>query len=307
MSNRRKFIQQLTAASFGLGLTGKSIDLLADEGLKTLTILHTNDVHCHIDPFPEKHSFFKGRGGLARMSSLVTRIRREQSNVLLLDAGDMFQGTPYFNYYKGELILKVMTEMGYDASTLGNHEFDNGLKGIADVIDYAGFPLVCSNYDFSNTPLVNTFPDYLIFRKDGIKVGIYGLGIELDGLVSQSNYGDAVYLDPVKVAQEKEAYLKNERGCDLVICLSHLGLEYKEAKISDKLLAKQTHFTDLIIGGHTHSFLDAPLELKNADGNRIVVNQAGWGGMALGRIDFLFDRTKRQAAGLVAQNISTSL
>ncbi|MGQ7869371.1 bifunctional metallophosphatase/5'-nucleotidase [Sunxiuqinia sp. sy24] len=305
MSSRRKFIRDLVGASAGLGMINLPADLLAKQDLVSLSVLHTNDIHCHIDPFPEDHSVYQGRGGLARLSGLINQIRQTEKNVLLFDAGDMFQGTPYFNYYKGELILKLMSEMGYDAGTLGNHEFDNGLEGIQNVIDFADFPLVCSNYNFSNTRLLDTFPDYTIYRKSGIKVGVYGLGIELDGLVSEQNYMETVYLDPVKIALEKEAFLNNEKGCDLVICLSHLGLKMRDAKISDTLLAAQTHHTNLIIGGHTHSFLDSPLGLKNADGKQIIVNQAGWGGMVLGRIDFIFDQNKKEEPQILSQNIPT--
>ena len=304
MSSRRKFIRNLVGASAGLGLVQLPNDLFASQDLVKLTILHTNDIHCHIDPFPIDDPEYHGKGGMARMAALINRIKAEDENVLLFDAGDMFQGTPYFNYYKGELILKVMSKMGYDASTLGNHEFDNGLEGIENHLDYASFPLVNSNYDFSNTILLDRFPQYAIFRKNGIKVGIYGLGIEMDGLVSKKNYKETIYNDPVQVALEKESFLKNEKECELVICLSHLGLEYKETKISDKLLAAQTHHTDLIIGGHTHTFLDAPLELKNADGNRIIVNQAGWAGLVLGRIDFIFDKNKKEEKSILAQNIN---
>ncbi|KOH43634.1 2',3'-cyclic-nucleotide 2'-phosphodiesterase [Sunxiuqinia dokdonensis] len=306
MNSRRKFIRDLVGASAGLGLVHLPADLLAKQDLVSLSILHTNDIHCHIDPFPKDHSVYQGRGGLARLSGLINQIRKTEKNVLLFDAGDMFQGTPYFNYYKGELILKVMSEMGYDAGMIGNHEFDNGMDGIEESIGFAKFPLVCSNYDFSKTRLYDTFPTYNIYRKNGIKVGVYGLGVELDGLVGAQNYLETEYLDPVKVALEKELFLKKEKGCDLVICLSHLGLQYKEQKISDRLLAAETHYTDLIIGGHTHSFLDSPLKLKNADGNRILVNQAGWGGMVLGRIDFIFDRHKKEDKQILSQNIPVS-
>ncbi len=306
MNSRRKFIRDLVGASAGLGMMHLPADLLAKQDLVSMSILHTNDIHSHIDPFPEDHSIYQGRGGLARLSGLVNRIREAERNVLLFDAGDMFQGTPYFNYYKGELILKVMSEMGYDAGMIGNHEFDNGLDGIEKSIDFANFPLVCSNYDFSKTRLYDTFPDHTIYRKNGIKVGVYGLGIELEGLVGAQQYLETEYKDPVKVALEKELFLKNEKDCDLVICLSHLGLQYKEAKISDTLLASETHHTDLIIGGHTHSFLDSPMELKNAEGKRILVNQAGWGGMVLGRIDFIFDRNKKEEKQILSQNIPVS-
>lgn len=304
MSSRRRFIRTLVGASAGLSMLNWPRDLLANDDFVKLTILHTNDIHTHIDPFSENDPMYAGQGGLARMSALINRIRREEGNVLLLDAGDMFQGTPYFNYYKGELILKVMSKMGYDASTLGNHEFDNGLEGIDNHVDYANFPIVNSNYDFSNTILLDRFPEYVIFRKNGIKVGIYGLGIELNGLVSKKNYKETIYNDPVKVALQQEEFLKKEKGCDLVICLSHLGLEFDEPKISDKTLAPQTHYTDLIVGGHTHTFLDAPLELKNADGKRIIINQVGWAGLMLGRIDFIFNKNKKEDKSIVAWNLN---
>ncbi len=303
MNNRRKFIKQIAGMSAGIALANIPDTLFAQEDLVRLSVLHTNDIHCHIDPFPESDPSYSGRGGLARLSGLIGKIRNENENTLLLDAGDMFQGTPYFNYYKGKLILKVMSEMGYEASTIGNHEFDNGLEGINSSIDSARFPVISSNYDFTQTILYDRFVKYNIYRKGDVKVGVYGLGIELKGLVSEKNYDETVYLDPVKIALEMESFLKMEKKCDLVICLSHLGLSYKENKISDKLLAAETHFTDLIIGGHTHTFLDKPLELRNADGKRVIVNQAGWGGLALGRIDFILDKNRKSTPVVYSQNI----
>ncbi|MGQ8336310.1 bifunctional metallophosphatase/5'-nucleotidase [Sunxiuqinia sp. A32] len=304
--SRRKFIRNLLTASAGISLLNYPEELLAKEDLLQLTIFHTNDIHCHIDPLSEDHSFYKGRGGMASLSGLIKKLREQNPNSLLLDAGDFYQGTPYFNYYKGELIVKVMSKIGYDASTIGNHEFDNGLEGMYEPLYNSNFPYVCSNYDFTNTMLYGRFPDYVIYRRGGVKVGLYGLGIELNGLVSPKNYLETVYNDPVEVALEKENFLRNEKKCDLVICLSHLGLEYKNSKISDKKLAALTRHTDLIIGGHTHTFLDKPLELKNANGERIIVNQAGWGGMVLGKIDFLFGRNKKEKPVVIAQNMSTS-
>lgn len=306
MNNRRKFIRQLIGASAGISLVHLPDHLFAQEELIRLTILHTNDIHCQIDPFPATDPSFGGQGGLARLSALVNKIRQENDNMMLLDAGDMFQGTSYFNFYKGELILKIMSEMGYDASTLGNHEFDNGLKDLNRDLDYAKFPHISSNYDFSQTILYDRFSKYEIFRRNGVKIGIYGLGVELKGLVSEKNYEGTLYKDPVKVALEMESFLKNEKKCDLVICLSHLGLEYKENKISDKTLAAQTHLTDLIIGGHTHTFLDKPLELKNAKGKKIIVNQVGWGGLVLGRIDFIFNLSEKNKPVIFSQNTSLS-
>lgn len=303
MNSRRKFLKKIAGASAAVALTGLSKDLLAKKDLVSLSIVHTNDIHCHIDPFPETDPSYAGRGGLARLSALIKGIRQENDNILLVDAGDMFQGTPYFNFYKGELIMKVMTKMGYEASTIGNHEFDNGLEGIEQSLKYAGFPLICSNYDFSQTILRNRFPKYRIFNKNGVRVGLYGLGVEMAGLVAEKNYGETRYLDPVSTAQKLEAFLKKERNCDLVVCLSHLGLKYRENKISDTLLAAETSMTDLIIGGHTHTYLQEPLQLKNAKGNRIIVNQAAWAGLILGRIDFILDRARKEESLSLARNI----
>jgi len=306
MNSRRKFLKNIAGTAAGLSLAGIPKDLFAREDLVSLSILHTNDIHCHIDPFPEADPSYSGRGGLARMSALIKEIKSANDNILLVDAGDMFQGTPYFNFYKGELIMKVMTKMGYEASTIGNHEFDNGLEGIEQSLPYAGFPLICSNYDFSQTILRNRFPAYKTFNKNGIKIGIYGLGVELAGLVAENNYGETRYLDPVATAKKMESFLKNEKKCELVVCLSHLGLKYRENKISDTLLAAETSMTDLIIGGHTHSYLKEPLQLKNAKGNRIIVNQVAWAGLVLGRIDFILDKAGKEEPLAYLQNIWTT-
>lgn len=293
MSNRRKFIQQLAFGSAGILAAQYPGSLYAKTDFARISILHTNDMHCHIEPFPESDSRNGGKGGMTRLSGLIEQLKAENQNTFLFDAGDMFQGTPYFNYYKGELMLKMMSKMGYDAGTIGNHEFDNGLEGIKNVLSYANFPILSSNYDFTNTILDGSFESYKILQKEDIRIGLYALGIELDGLVSKKNFGETVYLDPVKKAQEMELFLKMEKKCDLVICLSHLGLEYKEQKVSDKILAGETSHTDLIIGGHTHSFLKDAIQLKNAKGKPIVINQVGFGALYLGKIDFIFDRDKK--------------
>ena len=304
MSNRRTFLKQsvLGGGALTLGLFPK--ELFASGELLRLTVMHTNDMHCHIDPFPESDAQYAGRGGMVRLASLVAKCRAENPNMLLLDAGDMFQGTPYFNYFKGDIMLKLMSRMGYDTGTIGNHEFDNGLEGIASALKFAKYPIVSSNYDFSDTIMSGLVKDYLILKKEGIKIGIYGLGIELDGLVGKLNYGNTRYLDPLATALKMERLLKIDHSCDLVICLSHLGLSYENNKISDTTLAPQTKYTDLIVGGHTHSFLDKPLELKNVDGKLILVNQAGWAALAAGKIDFIFDRTgKKKAFTAVVNNL----
>lgn len=305
MLNRRSFLKNLGAGFAGISLGAVPCDLFARDELVTLTIMHTNDMHCHIEPFSGGSERYEGKGGLARIAQLVKEQRQVNPHTLLFDAGDMFQGTPYFNYFKGELMLKTMTAVGYDLGTIGNHEFDNGLKGIYDPLPNAGFPLVNSNYDFSNTILAGKFPRYKIFKRDGIKVGVYGLGIEFDGLVSAKNYGDTVFNEPLKTALEMERFLKLEQECDWVVCLSHLGLRYKGKQVSDMLLAAETSMTDLILGGHTHSYLKEPMRLKNKQGQEVIVNQAWWGGLVVGKIDIVFGRDTGKKQAVFAEVLLT--
>jgi 5'-nucleotidase len=301
--NRRYFLKNLSAGTAGIALGTMPLQSFAADDFVTITILHTNDIHSHIEPFEGTNARYAGKGGLAQISGLAKNIRKKNPNTLLFDAGDMFQGTPYFNYFKGELILKLMSAAGYDAGTIGNHEFDNGLEGLLEPLPHAKFPIINSNYDFSDTILAGKFPRWKIFRKAGIKVGVYGLGVELDGLVSKMHFGNTVYHNPVKVAGEMENFLKNEKKCDLVVCLSHLGLRYKEEKVSDTVIAAETSFTDLIIGGHTHTYLEEPLTLKNKQGKPVIVNIAWWGGLMMGQIDFVFERARRKKETVLAQNI----
>jgi len=304
MFNRRTFLKQSILGGGALSLGLFPNELFASGQLVRLTVMHTNDMHCHIDPFPNSNAEYSGRGGMVRLASLIAKSRAENPNMILLDAGDMFQGTPYFNFFKGDLMLKLMSKMGYDGGTIGNHEFDNGLEGIVSALKYAKFPIVSSNYDFSDTILSGLVMNHHILHKSGIKIGIYALGIELDGLVDKSNYGNTRYSDPVTVALKMEQMLKKDHHCDLVICLSHLGFSYQHNKISDSTLAPQTQYTDLIIGGHTHTFLDTPLELKNKDQKLILINQAGWAALAAGKIEFIFDRTgKKKTFSALVNNL----
>jgi 5'-nucleotidase len=284
---RRSFVQK------GILLTGATIiapSLIAQTSnekkkVKQLTILHTNDTHSTIEPFPANHSKFPGKGGVVNRFNLIQKIRSEEENVLLLDAGDIFQGTPYFNMFGGVIEMKVMSKMGYDAATMGNHDFDGGMDGFLKAKEYADFPFLCSNYDFSETILKNQTQDLLIKEIGGLKVGIFGIGVELKGLVPDDKFGETVYLDPMSTANRVALELK-KKGCDLIICLSHLGYQYESDKISDLKLAAATKNIHLIIGGHTHTFLDKPTEVKNSEGQIVLVNQVGWGGIHLGRIDF---------------------
>lgn len=286
---RRDFLKKSvygTIAVIGLG----KYNAFAKKDATKITILHTNDVHSHIDPFPDNDPKYPGLGGAARRAALVKKIRSEEKNVLLLDAGDIYQGTYYFNKYGGELELKIMSQMGYDATTIGNHDFDNGLDGILSKLQFANFPFLCANYDFSDTAMNGKTSAYKIFEKEGVKIGVFGLGIELEGLVDKKNYGATKYLDPMVKAAETAIHLKKEKKCDVIICLSHLGFKYAEKKISDVEFAKQSRYIDLIIGGHTHTFLDKPLVSKNRDGKDVCVAQVGWAGIKLGRIDIYLDK-----------------
>jgi 5'-nucleotidase len=218
-------------------------------------------------------------------------VREENPNTLLFDAGDIFQGTPYFNYFGGELEFKMMSRLGYDASTIGNHDFDNGIGGLEKQLPHAKFDFIISNYDFSNTIMDARTQPFKIFEVAGIKIGVFGLGIELEGLVDKALFKETKYLDPVEISQDMVDILKNEKKCDLVIALSHLGYNYRNSpnRISDLTLAKKIQGVNLIIGGHTHTFLKKPTIVRNASDENMLVNQVGCWGVQVGRIDFEFD------------------
>lgn len=285
---RRQFIKRSMQATALLTASSFPFESFAASH-RDLCILHTNDVHSRLDPFPMDGGKYAGLGGVVNRERLVTQIRSAESNVLLLDAGDMFQGTPYYNLYKGKAELEMMSLLDYDAGTIGNHDFDNGIEALAENLQYAKFPLVNSNYDLGKTPLNDKIPEYKILRKQGLKIGILGLGIQLDGLVLKKLYGNTIYQEPIYHANRMAAYLKNTKKCDYIICLSHLGYRYKSLKkISDVRLAQESENIDLIIGGHTHTFLNEPTALQNKKGKQILVNQVGWAGINLGKINVKF-------------------
>lgn len=292
-SNRRQFLKLFgTAAVIG----GLAPEAFAKPKSTNLTILHTNDVHSRLDPFPMDGSRNAGRGGIVRRATLIEQIRKQQPNVLLFDAGDLFQGTPYFNLYKGEPEVQAMNRMRYDASTIGNHDFDGGMDNMVMQFGKAGFPFLIANYDFKNTAMNGRTEPYRIFKKDGLKIGVFGLGIKPEGLIPKELYRETVYMDPVETANGVAAVLRNDKKCDYVICLSHLGYQYNDANVSDRVLASRTRHIDLIIGGHTHTFLEAPVHVLNQDGLPVLINQVGFAGIYLGRIDLLFEQGKAKFA-----------
>ncbi|MGB3007604.1 MAG: metallophosphatase [Chitinophagaceae bacterium] len=291
MLNRKKFIRQ-AALSAGAMLAGPSI-IRAAEYLSPvkLTILHTNDTHSRLEPFPMDGGRNQGLGGIAGRAKLINQIRQEEEHVLLLDAGDIFQGTPYFNIYKGEPEIKAMTALGYDACTIGNHDFDAGMENLATQLDrHANFPMLVNNYDFSGTPMENKTKPYKIFKKGKLKIGVFGVSIEGRGLIPDNLFGATKYLDPIQKSNETAEILKKDEHCDMIICLSHLGYKYQDNKVSDEVLAKESANIDLIIGGHTHTFLDDPVKYKNKKGEDIIINQVGFAGIILGRLDFEFSK-----------------
>ncbi|GAA4362351.1 metallophosphatase [Hymenobacter saemangeumensis] len=292
---RREFLRNSLLGTAGLtvlGSLGRTAE--AAKGPVRLTILHTNDMHSRIEPFPDNGGQWAGMGGMAKRAALIKDIRAKEANVLLLDSGDIFQGTPYFNFFGGELEYKLMTQMGYDASTLGNHDFDNGLEGLARQLPHAGFPFLIANYDFSKTPLAGRFQPYKVFEKQGVRIGVFGIGIEMAGLVADKNFGQTQYLDPIGTSRKMVTQLRGPEKCDLVICLSHLGYKYESEKIDDQKLAARVAGIDLILGGHTHTFMEAPEPIESPGGHKTLINQVGWSGINLGRLDFEFTPGSRR-------------
>lgn len=290
--NRREFLKfTLGAATTVYGLNSYAQNnLLLEKGFTKLTILYTNDQHSRIEPFPENDAKYPGEGGFAKRASMIEKIRSEDKNVLLLDAGDIFQGTPYFNYYHGEIEYKLMTLMQYDAVTFGNHDFDLGCENIVTQMPHAGFDFINCNYDFNDTALAKNkkISPYKIYKKGPLKIGVLGVGIDLENLVDIKYTKGIIYNDPITKANEIASTLKNEEKCDYVICLSHLGYKYDTNKVSDLALAERSKNIDLIIGGHTHTFLETPQIALNSIGKEVQITQVGWAGIWLGKIEVFF-------------------
>jgi len=313
---RRRFVRLAGAAAMGTlplpewlrGGEGEGAGLRRTGGVHTgsledlapmpdeirLVILHTNDTHSRIDPFPMDGGPFQGLGGVARRMSLIRRVRDHHPNVLVLDSGDIFQGTPYFNFFGGEIEFASMSAMGYDAATLGNHDFDNGVEGLAAVMPLAEFDFVSANYDVEGSPLEARVRPWVIHDVGGVRVGIFGLGVAFEGLVLPPNHLGARYTDPLVAAHRSVTELR-ERGCSLVTCLSHLGYRYRGDQPSDTVLAREVEGIDLILGGHSHTFMDEPDVYVQADGRSTLVNQVGWGGMRLGRVDVVMGPVPRES------------
>ncbi len=295
MESRRSFLKKLAIGGGLLSVNAFPFEALAAQDF-VLTVLHTNDTHSRLEPFPKDDKNYPGQGGIVARAAAIEAVRKQQEHVLLLDAGDIFQGTPYFNEYKGEAEIKAMSMMGYDCATMGNHDFDIGIDGFLKQLPHAKFPFVVANYDFSKTALYQKVKPYIVIKKGPLRIGVFGLGVQLYGLVPKENYKGIWYNDPITTAIDVVYKLRRKEHCDLVICLSHLGHSYTTNKVSDLVLAANTQDIDLIIGGHTHTFLDEPVVVQNRVGKPVLVNQVGWAGLRLGRIDFIFNAQKKLKA-----------
>jgi 5'-nucleotidase len=283
MQSRRKFLFQ-TGVLVGAAYLLPNTVFAADK--KRISVLHTNDFHSHIDPFPANHPVWPGEGGAAKIKTLIDEAKKENPNALILDSGDIFQGTPYFNVFGGVAELEWMNKAGYMAGTLGNHEFDNGVDKLTEVLKHANFPIVNCNYEINNTALRTIIKTHCVLEIATKKIGITGVGIDLSNLILENNRKGIVYKDPVIEVQKIVKKLRTEEKCDMVIVLSHLGYEYADNTIDDKKLASKTDGIDLILGGHTHTFLQAPIQVKNRNNKYVTINQAGWAGLLLGKLNF---------------------
>jgi len=291
MYNRKQFIKQSIGAGLALGLSTTPLSLFAkkDKSIR-LTILHTNDWHSKIEPFPMDGNTWQGMGGASRRAALIKKIRSENTQVLLLDCGDICQGSPYFNFFKGEVEMKLMNEMKYDFATLGNHEFDNGLSDLDEMLALADFKFLNANYDFTNTQMKYKFEPYQIIEKGKLKIGIIGIGSDLKENTPQQYTKNIIFKDPIETINNTVSLIREE--CDYIIVLSHLGHDYTDDKISDIILAKNTAGIDMILGAKTHTFLNEPIIVKNKIEKEVIINQVGWGGIFLGKINLVFEKNK---------------
>jgi 5'-nucleotidase len=302
MINRRRFLKSSLVTGVALTIPGLASRFIAAgdlgeiarpllnpaRGETLITILHTNDTHSQIDPIPDNDKQYAGKGGVARRATLVKRVRAENPNTLMVDAGDVFQGTPYFNFYKGEVEYKSMSLIGYDVVTLGNHDFDNGVEALAAAMKFANFEFVSTNYDVRGTVLESRVKPYAIRTFGDVRVGLFGLGISPDNLITPENFKGVKYMEPVQMARGVVRLLREREKCQLVIGMSHLGYypNAKAGEVGDSQVVAQVNGIDFIASGHTHTFMKNPVLAKQPSGNDTVIFQVGKSGINVGRIDF---------------------
>lgn len=258
---------------------------------KHLEVLHTNDTHSCIMPLNPNlaDTAVAGRGGFLRRVAMIKEERAKNPDLLLIDSGDFSQGSPFYTMFKGDVEVGLMNLMGYDAVTIGNHEFDFGLENMARIFKMAKFPVVCANYDFTGTCVEGLVKPYVIIKRNGLKIGLFGLSPQLEGLVDLSKCKDVTYLDPIEVGNRVAAELKHDKKCDVVICVSHLGWLRPDEMGDQKLLASSKDI-DLVLGGHSHSYFKALRYVNNADGKAVPVDQNGKNAMYVGKLTLSFDK-----------------
>ncbi|HEY3168715.1 MAG TPA: metallophosphoesterase [Candidatus Binatia bacterium] len=302
MTTRRDFLKaaSLTGLALSLPKTLSSFSrttnyaalwapLLRPEAGETLiTVLHTNDTHSQIDPILANDKNYPAKGGVARRATLVKRIRKENPNTLLIDGGDVLQGTPYFNFYKGEVEYKAMSLIGYDAGTLGNHEFDNGVESLSKALEFANFDIISTNYDVRGSALEKKVKTHVVKELGGVRVGLFGLGISPAGLITPDNFKPLKYLDPVSMARDVVKLLREQERCTLVLGMSHLGYypNPRGDEVGDTQVATQVDGIDFIASGHTHTFMERPVVQKTPNGKGTIIFQVGRSGIYVGRVDF---------------------
>lgn len=267
-----------------------AVTLTAAAKGRQLLILHTNDTHSCVLPLNPNlaDTMLAGRGGFLRRAAMIDQMRKEDKDLLLLDSGDFSQGSPYYTMFKGDVETELMNIMGYDAATIGNHEFDFGLENMARIFRKAKFPIVCANYDFTGTVVEGLVKPYVIIKRKGVRIGIFGLSPKLDGLVMASTCAGVRYSDPIKTANAVADNLKNEEKCDVVICLSHLG--WDEAGLNDMEMMAKTRNIDLVLGGHSHSYFKTLNHVRNLDGKDVPNDQNGKHGIFVGKITLSLEK-----------------
>lgn len=254
---------------------------------KKIVILSTNDTHSRIEPIPENDRNYGGMGGVVAREAFIDEIRKQNQNVLLFDAGDFVQGTPYFNLFHGRVEAQAMNLMKYDAGTLGNHEFDYGLDTLKMIVKKLNFPILNCNYDFSDTVLKDDIKPYVILKRFGLKIGVLGVGVDPEGLIQKNKYEGMVFKPAISSVNFYAKILKDSKKCDLVVCLSHLG--YNE----DIKLAEQSKNVDVIIGGHSHTYMEKPDMRTNLDGKEVLIFQTGKSGAYVNKIEVELDKIKK--------------
>ena len=259
---------------------------MAAQAQKTIEILHTNDTHSTILPLNANlaDTLVAGRGGYLRRIAMLRQERAKNPKLLLFDSGDFSQGSPFYTIFKGDVEVKLMNRMHYDAATIGNHEFDFGLENMARLFRMAQFPIVCANYDFRGTPVEGTVRPWVIIKRDGVRIGVFGICPQMDGLVDENKCRGVRYLDPVKTALETASMLKREKRCDVVICLSHMGWKDDTRNVYDRQLIEGSRDIDLVLGGHSHTYFTQLQYANDLDGKAVPDDQNGKHAVFVGKI-----------------------